>query len=190
MRWWSNCFGTNRISSFMFWMFQRKEEGAGREAGREGGREGEMFGTSRTFSLCSECSKARAVKEMFWMFQREHWKMFQMFRKQAYKLLKEYLGCWTLHVYFYKKRYITIILCVCVCERERERHTHTHTHTREGILLRKTKKGSSMERERERENQGVHHMWSKSCNLEPKWFAEETPKDDLDGVLLLWLYRL
>jgi hypothetical protein len=24
-----------------------------------------MFGTSRTFSLCSECSKAQAVKEMF-----------------------------------------------------------------------------------------------------------------------------
>ncbi len=85
---------------------------------------------------------------MFWMFQREHSKMFQMFRKRVYKLLKEYLVCWTLHIYFYKKRYIMIVMCVCVWERERERDTHTHTQ--EGILLRKTKKGSSTERERER----------------------------------------
>jgi hypothetical protein len=52
---------------------------------------------------------------------------------------------------------------VCVCERERERERE---RKQEAILLRKTKKGSSTERERE--NQGVHHMGSKSCNLEPK----------------------
>jgi hypothetical protein len=70
-----------------------------------------------------------------------------------------------------------------VCEeREREREKtrrHPPEKDKEGIL----------HRERERENQGVHHMGRKSCNLEPKRFAEETPKDDLDGVLLLWLYR-
>ncbi len=104
--------------------------------------------------LCSECSKAQAVKEMFWMFQREHSKMFQMFRKWVYKLLKEYLVCWTLHIYFYKKRYIMIVLCVC----ERERYTHTHTHTQEGILLRETKKGSSTGRERERESGSAPHV--------------------------------
>jgi hypothetical protein len=55
------------------------------------------------------------------MFQREHWKMFQMFRKWAYKLLEEYIGCWTLHIYFYKKRYIMMCVCVCVCEREKKK---------------------------------------------------------------------
>jgi len=43
-------------------MFQRKEEGEGR-------REGEMFKRClehpEQFSLCSECSKAQAVKEIF-----------------------------------------------------------------------------------------------------------------------------
>jgi len=45
-------------------------------------------------------------------------------------------------------------------ERERERETRRHPpeKDKEGIL----------HGERKRENQGVHHMGSKSCNLEPK----------------------
>jgi hypothetical protein len=48
----------------LFYVLNVPKGGGSREGGKEGERV-KMFGTSRTFSLCSECSKARAVKEMF-----------------------------------------------------------------------------------------------------------------------------